>query len=132
MDGAQSWLVAVAGGRNLFVPVVVVELALGVLIGPQVLDLARVDAFTEFFADLGLSMLFFFLPPFFLAFFAPPSNERLASTSFSADWSFFFSAVSSFWRALRSLSLNVVPLANLMIPITLPRLKIIVQIKTRE
>src|SRR3954451_23186558 len=53
-------LVAVAGGRNLFVPVVVVELVLGVLIGPQVLDLARVDPFTEFFAGLGLGMLFFF------------------------------------------------------------------------
>src|SRR4051795_12881992 len=53
-------IVAVAGGRNLFVPVVVVELTLGVLIGPQVLDLAKVDAFTTFFADLGLGMLFFF------------------------------------------------------------------------
>jgi Kef-type K+ transport system membrane component KefB len=53
-------IVAVAGGRNLFVPVVVVELILGVLIGPQVLDLAKVDAFTMFFADLGLGMLFFF------------------------------------------------------------------------
>src|SRR4051794_9539810 len=53
-------IAAVAGGRNLFVPVVVVELALGVLVGPQVLDLARVDGFTEFFADLGLGMLFFF------------------------------------------------------------------------
>src|SRR3954470_22116099 len=53
-------LVAVAGGRNLFVPVVVVELVLGVLIGPQVLDLAKVDAVTTFFADLGLGMLFFF------------------------------------------------------------------------
>ena len=29
-------------------------------IGPQVLDLAQVNAFTEFFADLGLGMLFFF------------------------------------------------------------------------
>jgi Kef-type K+ transport system membrane component KefB len=53
-------LVAVAGGRNLFVPVVVVELTLGVLIGPQVLDIAHVNAFTEFFGDLGLGMLFFF------------------------------------------------------------------------
>src|SRR3954462_12846998 len=59
-SAVAATLVAVAGGRNLFVPVVVVELALGVLIGPQVLDLARVDAFTEFFADLGLGMLFFF------------------------------------------------------------------------
>jgi Kef-type K+ transport system membrane component KefB len=53
-------LVAIAGGRNLIVPVVVVELTLGVLIGPQVLDIAHVDPFTEFFGDLGLGMLFFF------------------------------------------------------------------------
>ena len=53
-------LSAVIGARWVFVPVVVVELALGVLIGPQLLDLAQVDSFTEFFADLGLGMLFFF------------------------------------------------------------------------
>ena len=46
--------------RSLFVPVVVVELALGVLIGPQVLDIAQVNGFTEFFSDLGLGLLFFF------------------------------------------------------------------------
>jgi Kef-type K+ transport system membrane component KefB len=51
---------AVAAGRNLFIPVVVVELGLGIVIGPQVLDLAEVNAFTRFFADLGLGMLFFF------------------------------------------------------------------------
>jgi Kef-type K+ transport system membrane component KefB len=51
---------AVAGGRNIFIPVVVVELGLGIVIGPQVLDLAEVNAFTKFFADLGLGMLFFF------------------------------------------------------------------------
>ena len=51
---------AVVGARGLFVPVVVIELLLGVLIGPQVLDLANVNSFTEFFADLGLGMLFFF------------------------------------------------------------------------
>jgi Kef-type K+ transport system membrane component KefB len=53
-------VVAVVGARGLFVPVVVIELVLGVLIGPQVLDIAGVNAFTEFFADLGLGMLFFF------------------------------------------------------------------------
>src|SRR5262245_39059370 len=53
-------LSAVVGARGLFVPVVVIELVLGVLIGPQVLDLAHVNGFTEFFADLGLGMLFFF------------------------------------------------------------------------
>jgi Kef-type K+ transport system membrane component KefB len=50
----------VAGGRNVFIPVVVVELGLGIVIGPQALDLAEVNAFTKFFADLGLGMLFFF------------------------------------------------------------------------
>ena len=53
-------VVAVAGTRGLFLPVVVLELVLGVLIGPQVLDIAHVNSFTQFFADLGLGMLFFF------------------------------------------------------------------------
>jgi len=53
-------LSAIIGARGLFVPVVVVELVLGVVIGPQVLDLAHVNTFTEFFSDLGLGMLFFF------------------------------------------------------------------------
>ena len=53
-------IVAVAGGRNLFIPLVVLELVLGVLIGPQVLDIGHVNGFTTFFADLGLGMLFFF------------------------------------------------------------------------
>src|SRR3954467_2981937 len=59
-SAVAATIVAVAAGRNLFVPVVVVELALGVVIGPQVLDLAHADAFTTFFADLGLGILFFF------------------------------------------------------------------------
>jgi Kef-type K+ transport system membrane component KefB len=41
-------------------PVVVVELLLGIVVGPQVLDLAKTDEFIEFFANLGLGMLFFF------------------------------------------------------------------------
>jgi Kef-type K+ transport system membrane component KefB len=53
-------VVAMAGIRNLFLPVVVVELVFGVLVGPQLLDIAHVNGFTEFFADLGLGMLFFF------------------------------------------------------------------------
>jgi Kef-type K+ transport system membrane component KefB len=53
-------IVAVAGAHGLFLPVVVLELVLGVVIGPQLLDLAHVNAFTSFFADLGLGMLFFF------------------------------------------------------------------------
>jgi Kef-type K+ transport system membrane component KefB len=53
-------LSSVAGTRGLFVPVVVIELVLGVLIGPQVLDIAHVNDFTKFFSELGLGMLFFF------------------------------------------------------------------------
>ena len=51
---------ALAGLRNVFLPVVVIELVLGVLVGPQVLDLAHVNDFTDFFSSLGLGMLFFF------------------------------------------------------------------------
>ena len=45
---------------RLVLPVVVVELLLGILIGPQLADLAQIDAATRFFSDLGLGMLFFF------------------------------------------------------------------------
>jgi Kef-type K+ transport system membrane component KefB len=41
-------------------PVVVVELMMGILIGPEILGLAHSDDFVEFFANLGLGMLFFF------------------------------------------------------------------------
>jgi Kef-type K+ transport system membrane component KefB len=41
-------------------PVVVLELVLGIAIGPEVLGLAETDDFVEFFANLGLGMLFFF------------------------------------------------------------------------
>jgi Kef-type K+ transport system membrane component KefB len=50
---------AVLPGR-IAPPVVVIELALGILVGPEVLHLAHTDEFTEFFANLGLGMLFFF------------------------------------------------------------------------
>jgi Kef-type K+ transport system membrane component KefB len=46
-------------GRGLLVPAVVVELVLGVVIGPQVLGL-EASEFIVFFANLGLGMLFFF------------------------------------------------------------------------
>jgi len=49
----------VATGRGIVVPVVVIELVLGVFLGPQVFGL-HVDQFVEFFSDLGLGMLFFF------------------------------------------------------------------------
>jgi Kef-type K+ transport system membrane component KefB len=46
--------------RQLAPPVVVLELLLGIVIGPHVLGLAHSDNFIEFFSNLGLGMLFFF------------------------------------------------------------------------
>ena len=45
---------------RLTIPVVVVELLIGIVIGPQVADLAQVDPTTDFLGNLGLGMLFFF------------------------------------------------------------------------
>jgi Kef-type K+ transport system membrane component KefB len=46
--------------KRLAPPVVVLELMLGIVIGPHVLGLAHSDNFVEFFSNLGLGMLFFF------------------------------------------------------------------------
>ena len=46
--------------RRFAPPVVVLELMLGILVGPEVLGLAHTDDFIEFFKNLGLGMLFFF------------------------------------------------------------------------
>ena len=45
---------------RIAIPVVVLELVLGIIIGPQVLEIAEPDEFIEFFSSLGLGMLFFF------------------------------------------------------------------------
>ena len=46
--------------RRIAPPVVVIELMLGIAVGPHVLDLAQPDDFIDFFSNLGLGMLFFF------------------------------------------------------------------------
>jgi Kef-type K+ transport system membrane component KefB len=45
---------------RLAVPVVVIEIVAGIVVGPQLLDLADPDEFIDFFSNLGLGMLFFF------------------------------------------------------------------------
>ncbi len=45
---------------RVVLPTVVLEIALGILIGPAVLDIADADAYLDFLANLGLAMLFFF------------------------------------------------------------------------
>jgi Kef-type K+ transport system membrane component KefB len=47
-------------GPRVAIPVVVVELLLGILVGPEVAGIAHLDPATEFFGNLGLGMLFFF------------------------------------------------------------------------
>ncbi|MFE1032361.1 cation:proton antiporter [Streptomyces sp. NPDC058807] len=46
-------------GRRVRVPLVIFEIALGIVIGPQVLGWARPDQVVDTLADLGLSMLIF-------------------------------------------------------------------------
>jgi Kef-type K+ transport system membrane component KefB len=46
--------------KRMAPPVVVLELVLGIVIGPHVLELAHIDDFVEFFSNLGLGMLFYF------------------------------------------------------------------------
>jgi Kef-type K+ transport system membrane component KefB len=57
---AVGALISALVAPRLVLPVVVVELLLGILIGPQLADLAHLDAATKFFSNLGLGMLFFF------------------------------------------------------------------------
>ena len=57
---ALAAVLAAVVPRRFAPPVVVLELLLGILVGPHVLDIAREDDFIEFFANLGLGMLFFF------------------------------------------------------------------------
>ena len=52
-------IAAAAAARGLALPVVVVELLLGIAIGPQALGL-QAGEFVSFFSDLGLGLLFFF------------------------------------------------------------------------
>jgi Kef-type K+ transport system membrane component KefB len=46
--------------RRLAPPVVVLELLLGIVVGPEILNLAHSDEFIAFFSNLGLGMLFYF------------------------------------------------------------------------
>jgi len=46
--------------RRLVLPTVVLEIVLGILIGPEVFDIADVDVYASFLANLGLVLLFFF------------------------------------------------------------------------
>ncbi|MEV5676293.1 cation:proton antiporter [Streptomyces sp. NPDC052179] len=52
-------LLAYAVGRRLSVPVVIFEISLGIIIGPDVLGWAHHDAVIDALSDLGLSMLIF-------------------------------------------------------------------------
>lgn len=57
---ALAGLLVMLVSPRLTIPVVVIELVLGIVIGPQVADIAQVDPTTDFLGNLGLGMLFFF------------------------------------------------------------------------
>jgi Kef-type K+ transport system membrane component KefB len=57
---AVAGTIVAAAAPRIVIPVVVVELLLGMLIGPHAADIAHVNRFTDFFGNLGLGMLFFF------------------------------------------------------------------------
>ena len=57
---ALAALVAGLVGSRFVLPVVVVEIVLGILVGPELLGFVEPDPFVDFFANLGLGMLFFF------------------------------------------------------------------------
>jgi Kef-type K+ transport system membrane component KefB len=57
---ALAAIIAAAVPKRFAPPVVVLELVLGIAIGPELLGLAEKDDFIDFFANLGLGMLFFF------------------------------------------------------------------------
>ena len=57
---ALAAIVAGVVQPHLAIPVVVIEIVGGIVVGPELLDLATPDEFIEFFSNLGLGMLFFF------------------------------------------------------------------------
>jgi Kef-type K+ transport system membrane component KefB len=57
---ALAALLAGAIQPHLALPVVVIEIVAGIIVGPELLDLAEPDDFINFFSNLGLGMLFFF------------------------------------------------------------------------
>jgi Kef-type K+ transport system membrane component KefB len=60
VTAAFAGLIVTFASTWITLPVVVIELLLGIAIGPHGLGIAHVNGFTNFFADLGLGMLFFF------------------------------------------------------------------------
>ncbi|MGL6279717.1 MAG: cation:proton antiporter [Gaiella sp.] len=67
LDALVLVLAAVAGAallsrfsHRLVLPTVVIEIALGIAIGPQVLGWASADAYLVFLSQIGLAFLFFF------------------------------------------------------------------------
>jgi Kef-type K+ transport system membrane component KefB len=57
---AIAGILVMVASPKLVIPVVVLELLLGIVIGPQVAHLAHLDPTTTFLGNLGLGMLFFF------------------------------------------------------------------------
>src|SRR5688572_11718067 len=59
VSALAAFLGAVLASR-ITLPVVVIEIVAGIILGPDVLAVVEPDEFVEFFSSLGLGMLFFF------------------------------------------------------------------------
>src|SRR4051794_8917460 len=57
---AVAALIVLMVSPRLTIPVVVLELLLGIMIGPQGFDIAKLDPTTALLVNLALGMLFFF------------------------------------------------------------------------
>jgi Kef-type K+ transport system membrane component KefB len=57
---ALAGVIATSIEPRFAIPVVVLELLLGIAVGPEGADIAKLDPSTQFFSNLGLGMLFFF------------------------------------------------------------------------
>jgi len=61
---------------GIVLPTVVIEIVLGILIGPDVLDIATVNEFVTFLSNLGLAFLFFFAGLEVVEHRVPPATLR--------------------------------------------------------
>jgi Kef-type K+ transport system membrane component KefB len=60
LAASSSAALLARASRRIVLPTLVLEIALGALIGPKALGWATVDPYSQFLADLGLVLLFFY------------------------------------------------------------------------
>ena len=89
---------------RLVLPTVVVEIVLGIVIGPEVLGIAEVDVYIAFLSDFGLALLFFFAGLEVIEHHVP----RTALRRGTIGWSMSFMIGLAFGLLLDRLGVDVV------------------------